>query len=406
LAYVLAMGGALAVLPAAACAARASGSIARGATALAAALCLATTVALAAALAYAVVLKVTPAARLRSALTTLQLFVSFVVYGTAVLVPSLIGREHLLFVRLDPSPSLLLFPPSWWASWIDLADGARHTVAWTGAALSVAACAAFLVLAIRMLSLDEADRLAGLSTTSKAEAAVSRKRARWLAGESFAVDVLARAQFRHDVRFRLSVLAIVPLTLVYLVSGVLDEQPQGSNPAPLVTIAVLLFPSLLQRAFVYSGDFRAAWVFYATPVRGASLVLALRSLIVRRFLGPYLAFVALLLALVAHDLPRLGAMLVLLALGSHAVLLAVMIASPGLPFSEPPERSGQSQRTLGLFVLMGVVMGLAQGGLSLALASPITMGVAFAIAAVLNVALEAALRRRVDTLMARVEFSG
>jgi hypothetical protein len=83
-----------------------------------------------------------------------------------------------------------------------------------------------------------------------------------------------------------------------------------------------------------------------------------------------------------------------------------MIASPGLPFSQPPERSGQSQRTLGLFVLMGVVMGLAQGGLSLALASPVTMGLALAIAVVLNVGLEAALRRRVDTLMARVEFSG
>lgn len=404
--YTSAIGAALAALPAAAYAARVPAPAWGGLAVVAASLGLAASVGLAAAIAYAVALRLTPPLRLRSALTALQLAVSFVVYGSAVLVPSLLGRDVMRWPPVEPTFAWLWFPPFWWACWIDVARGSPAALAWTGAAAAGLSVAALLILAARTLSLDEADRLARSVSATAGPSATPRPRARWLAREALAVDVLARAQFRHDLRFRLSVLAIVPLTLVYLIAGVLGESTGEANPAPLVTVAALLFPSILLRAFVFSGDFRAAWVFYATPASGSALVLALRGLIVRRFLAPYLAFVGVLLVFVVTDLARLGVMLALLALGSHAILLVVMIAAPGLPFSQPPDRVSQSRRTVGLFILMGIAVGVAQGGLTLALWNPLTMAAALALAIGVNVVFEQVLRRRIDRLMAGVEFAG
>ena len=174
-------------------------------------------------------------------------------------------------------------------------------------------------------------------------------------GEARAVAVLVRAQFRHDNRFRLTVLSIVPLTLVYMFSGFdeggLDPFLGGRQGHTLVYMAVMMFPPMLRAALTQSDAYRAAWIFHGTPADKRALVMALQEL--RR-------------AGVPGAVPRLprrhlrrgrwavrgwcALHVVLLGLISHLLLVVDLMLNPEVPFSRPvvarrPHRDGRSCRS-------------------------------------------------------------
>lgn len=401
LAYVLAIAGAQSLFPLIGYAAAGGLNVARGALGLVAVLVTTLTTAAGATALHALVLRRTSPSRLRALLTVVQLTMSFGLYGLLVLLPSRIGRAYLFDPLADRPWWLWALPSTWAASLLEAGPGG-----WWLAPAALAVPVAVWWSASRWLSLGYAEQAAAVGALP--DAGVREPVAPRLgSGESQAVALLARAQFRNDMRFRLAVLGIVPLTIVYLFLGIIDEDfAHGSRGHPaLVYVAVLLFPVLLKTAFARTDAYRAAWVFYAAPVSAGRLLLGQRTVIVRWFLGPYVAAIGILLAYLLPSIVNALVAVAVVSLLSHALLLLVMFLDPELPFSAPPQ-VGSNTRSVVVAVLPAIVVGqfLPQTLVRLSGSPALGAGAVLGLLA-LNVGLDRLLRRHVDRLASRVEFS-
>jgi hypothetical protein len=163
------------------------------------------------------------------------------------------------------------------------------------------------------------------------------------------------------VRFRLGVLGILPLTLLYMFlaveSGPLPD-PFASQDVTqgivLLYLAALISPALLVPSFVYSDAFAAAWILHATPADRRRLVLAMRNSIALGFIAPCATLIALTFAwyfatpwhAVVHGIALAGC-------ASFFLLLAILV-NPGLPFAAPVQRGRFTLRTLVPFTIAPV----------------------------------------------------
>jgi hypothetical protein len=266
-------------------------------------------------------------------------------------------------------------------------------------------------IVVGRLSIDYAERLGDAAETPSWEALRTARPLRrgWLFrdGEARAVALLVRAQFRFDQRFRLTVLSIVPLTIVYLLSGLQDREldpfaPEGGGA--LVSLAVMLFPPMLRSAVGQSEAYRAAWVFHGTPASKPGLVLALKRIIVVGFIAPYLLLLGVGYAMLVGRPAAMILHMVVLGLVSHLVLVLDMMLNPEVPFSHPVSRGGRSLATFVSILSVTIVGLLLHVGLRLAYATlPGTVALLTGVA-LLNLIAEAALRERLRGLDARAEF--
>jgi hypothetical protein len=350
---------------------------------------------------YGLVLRHAAPRRLRAMLTALQLTTSFGLYGLLVLLPSRVGRAYLLDPVAD-RPAWLWAVPSTWAA--SLLDAGRS--GWWLAPLALAIPIVALWSASRWFSIDHAEQVAATGTVPDATRG-ARVAPNFRTGEAQAVALLARAQFHNDMRFRLAVLSILPLTIIYLMLGVMDEdlarKSQG-HPA-MVYVALLLFPVLLKSAFARSDAYRAAWVFYAAPVSPGRLLLGQRTVLVRWFLGPYVVAIGLLLSYVLPSALDALVAVAVASLLSHALLLVVLLVDPTLPFSAPPQ-VGSNTRGILVAVIPAIFLGqMLPRALTRLSTSAVLAGGAVLLLVLLNVGMDYLLRWRVDRLASRVEFT-
>jgi hypothetical protein len=361
---------------------------------------------------YVGVLKFVRASRLASALSYLQLALAFVVYGSYLIVPALLGEEFMHSASLPKAWWTLVNPASWFAGWVTLAAGGRTGVDFAGPMLSLLALLASGWFVAGRLSMDYAQRLGEIGEAHLLGAGRERGRPLgdgWLFsnGEARAIALLVRAQFRYDHRFRMTVLSIVPLTVLYLFAGL-----RGGNLDPfsvargesLVYFAVMFFPPMLRGALSQSDAYRAAWVFHGTPASKSALVVAAKQFVVVGFLLPYLLLLGVFyVVMVGKPGPILLHMMVL-ALISHLVLLMDLLLNPDVPFSVPVRRSGLTATTIVSIVLVTLVAATLQLGLHIAYATIVgTIALIVGLLA-LNLVGEIALRLRLDGLGERAEF--
>jgi ABC-2 type transport system permease protein len=315
---------------------------------------------------YVTVLKIVPAARLTRALSYVQLGFSFFVYGSYLLIPRYVAHAEIVTQELPRERWMLLNPTVWFAGWTLLASGEHTALMAAASAFSIAALAASALIVGGRLSIGYAERLIEAEMAPGASRSGARPQARltagWLFanGEARAVAVLARAQFRYDNRFRLMVLSILPLTLVYLFTGLgdggLDPFETGHQGHTLVYMAVMMFPPMLRSALSQSDAHAAAWIFLGTPADRRALVLALRNVLAVWFLAPYLAFLGVLyLALVSQPM-MVPVHILLLGLFSHLLLMADLLVNPDLPFSRPHTRGARTGATF-FSILAAVLVG-------------------------------------------------
>jgi len=216
-----------------------------------------------------------------------------------------------------------------------------------------------------------------------------------------AVSLLASAQFRTDQKFRLGVLGILPLTVIYLLAGFSDtDGPEIMKREPLlVYYAVLFFPVMLRQFLVYSEAWRASWIFHAAPMPFDEIVIALKNTVVSRFLVPYLTLVMLLLGWL-YPRPPLELVMhgVVIGLLSHALLTADLLVNPSLPFSQPTRHGTRSMALLLLMVPTMVIISTIPfwRPFLYATAGRTFLGVAALV--VVNVLLHESLLTRVDRL--------
>lgn len=367
LTYVLAVTVSLSLVPAVALSMRLGFDFTVGAALILATSLAAVTTALAMVLLYGLLLRHVPAQRLKNALSYLQLATSFLIYGGYVLVPRLLEDSPIMQRQLEKTPAVLLFPASWFTSWVEIARGVLGWKELLPTAISVIALVVVARAAAGRLSLEFSERLGALTTVSGGtkEAPRARSWSPFRGGEARAVWLLIRGQFRSDQKFRMSVLGILPMTAIYLIMTIADgsvSDPfvrglRGSN-ATVLNMAVIMFPVLLNFALTRSENFMAAWIFYATPADRQATVNAMKRTILFYFVVPYLALFGLLLSIWVHNVLHIAVHILVLALISNLTLTIMTVTSPELPFSRPPQKGERTVNML-LVTLIAVVLAAA-----------------------------------------------
>jgi hypothetical protein len=310
---------------------------------------------------YGTLLRVFGAARLQKALGYAQTLIGVAAYGGVVLVLQFVGRQTLGAATMPREPWLLLVPPAWFASYLEIATGVADWNAWVRAAMSIGFLGAMAALLRGPLGIEYAERLGQLASAAPTQTAPKPVRAALLftRDEARAVALLVRAHFRHDLRVRLGVLALLPLTLLYMFLGARDGRggdpftAEGARSGDLIALAVLFFPTIVVQQFSASEAYRAAWIYFATPANRAALIVSLKNVIVTFFLLPYVAFLAVAFTWrfghLGHALVHAGFM----GLIGHLALQTGALVEPRLPFALPPKKSANSAA---MFAWMLIVM--------------------------------------------------
>jgi hypothetical protein len=328
------------------------GSLRRGAAAVVAIVAWAWAVALLVVVAHTALLRLVSAVRLGRALGYLQVVSGLMVYSGMLVVGRTL-REP--FIRSAEAPDawwLLAIPPAWFASYLELAAGELNSTTWIRFALSGVAIVVPLFALTRTLGLDYAARLADLQATARHDDRTTRTPG-FPRGTERAVAILVLTHFRHDLRVRTRVLAIVPLALMYLVVDV-----PGFD---LLAMAVLLFPALLAQNFAASDTYHASWIYEATPTAPDQIVVALKNIAAAYFLLPFLLFMVPLFAWRSGDVAHALVHTVMLGSISYLALQTSLAITPRLPFSMPIDKTRTDASLFAwiAFVLVGGHIALA-----------------------------------------------
>jgi ABC-2 type transport system permease protein len=330
---------------------RDGGSMVGAVASLAAAALCAVLVPLVVILVFIGLVQVVPAARLHRVLGYVQFLLSFLFIGGFFLLSR--TTRAIDAVHLEKTAALYVNPAAWFAAWIEIIEQRATATDWMAAALPVVVLVVAGLLVRSRLSLAYAERLSTMFVDRPGDTTTRRRVRQPMFGRAHhAVGLLAAAQFRADQKFRLGVLGILPLTVIYLLAGFTDDggHEELRREPLLVYYAVLFFPVMLRQFLVYSESWRASWVFHAAPMPFSEIVVGLRNTVVTHFLVPYLLLVMLLLGWL-YPRPPLEWLMHGLVVGllSHALLTADLLVNPSLPFSQPTR---QGTRSLALLALM------------------------------------------------------
>ena len=373
--------------------------------------------ALAILLGYAWMLHAVGADAVKRALSYVQLIMSFAVYGGYFLVTRAAVRRFAISFTLPKTAWLLLYPATWFGSYLELAAGKTGPLEIVPAAASVMVLAAMASSLGGRLSLDYAQRLGELQAATAHARPAGRARPTaglWFrTGEARAVALLVRSQFRNDQRFRMGVLAVLPMTLVYLLMGLRDgplHDPfvaqQGSRGFLPVMMAVVMFPSLLKMHLTRSDSYRASWIFFASPSRRMQVVRSSQNVLVAFFLLPYLLFLTALYTYFIGNVFHVAVHIGLQGLLGYLVLQVAMLADPALPFSRPPQKGRNSAATL-IFVMVAAMASTVLNTFSAALyGSALATAGAFGAIGLASVVVDRLTRARVELETESLEFEG
>ncbi len=363
---------------------------------------------------YAAMLHLVPQRRLRRVLSYLQLVAGFGVFAPLVLITY---TDWLPTTAVDPPIQLLVLPSTWFASVLPLAEGR-----WSASMLlSVLAAFGSIVVLVRYvggrLSLSYAERLGAIvsGSTAPRRPRVTAGFARaWMSPELRAVATLVRGQFRDDMNFRLGVLAILPVTVLYVFMGLRDgplpdpfvELGFGASDLFLIHLAALAMPLMLMENLFRSESYKAAWVFFSAPVDRARLVANAGNCVTVFFLVPYLILLAGVLAWAFGHLWHAVTHALVLGLMAHVLIHTALIFAPRLPFAMPPRTGARIGSVMGVMLLGFVGVGLLPLLLWLAYARPLNTVVAIAVLTVAALLMPRYVMHRVRDRVGVLEFTG
>ena len=305
-------------------------------------------------------------------------------------------------------------PATWYAAIVPLAGGIADTREVVAAAAAFGTTVITIVFGSGGLSLDSAARLVEATTTTPTERAARR----WpdglpgfRSGEGYAVATLVRAQFSHDLRFRLAILGVVPLTVFYMFLG--WESGAGSDPfvhqssrssAPIY-MGIAFIPMVLHSALQYSDSWRAAWLFWASPSDHGRLVLAAKNFVSVVFIGAYAVLLGVLWSFVFDRIWHAFVHAAILGGLAHILLQTAVITNPALPFTKEPKRGEQSSRIFGLLFVSIVTTSLTPFVLPLIYQRLWSTVALVAAMAAVSVLLERIAHRRARSVMQALEWS-
>lgn len=314
---------------------------------------------------YGWLLRIAGPTRVLRLMSYAQLVATTMTWGGLLAITQGFGRHLLSGVTLSGNLWAFLYPGTWFASYVSLARGRAGLLELVAVGLSLLLLAALVRSISGKLSLEYVERLSRL-TTAAAPAAVAERPSRWLGilgSETRAVAILVRSQFRYDMKFRLGLLSIVPITFIYLFLGTRGGSPADpfvagashGNETGFIQLAMMFLPMSLRRTLVTSESYRASWIFYTSPADRTRLALAARDIITLFFLVPYLTLLAGIFTYFFHN--ALHAVVHAFFLGFLAYLVVqfgVMI-NPQLPFSLPVTKDTNAGMNFGMMMVVMMI---------------------------------------------------
>ncbi len=369
---------------------------------------------------YAAMIHLIPQRRLRRVLSYLQLVAGFAVFAPLALVTM---TDWLPTNAVDPPIQLLVLPSTWFASLLPLAEGNWSASILVSAAVAFGSIFVLVRYVGGRLSLSYAERLGAMASRSTGPRRPRRSRGSRGTGGSArvrmspelrAVATLVRGQFRDDMNFRLGVLAILPVTVLYVFMGLREgplpdpfvELGFGASNLFLIHFAVLGMPLMLMENLFRSESYKAAWVFFAAPVDRARLVSNSGNCVTVFFLIPYLVMLAGVLAWAFGNFWHAVAHVLVLGLMGHILVHAVLIAAPRLPFAAPPRTGTKIGPVMGVMLFGAVGVGLLPLLLWVAYAHPLNTVAVIAVLTVAALLMPRFVTHRVRDRIGTLEFTG
>jgi energy-converting hydrogenase Eha subunit A len=290
----------------------------------------------------------------------LQLVLSFIVYGSGMIFSSLFTSGVLNDVHLVHERWMLLLPPAWFSSVITIFSSSHTWLDFASILMGSAAILALFLYAYQKLSLEYAAMIARLDESSEERRSTRPSRAMSLPmftrNEGRAAARLIRNQFKYDQKFRMSVLAIIPLTILYLIAGLSGgggladpfvDPAEHVEKANLLYFALAFFPVLLMASLVRSDSWQASWIFHATPCDKGRIVLAVKDVLVVFFIIPYVFGLGVVFSFHFESIEHVLLHVFILSMLSHLILQVIVMINPYLPFSRPTRKG---ERTAGIFI--------------------------------------------------------
>ncbi len=319
---------------------------------------------------YASLLKYVSRERVTSILSYVQMIMGGVVYTGYIVVPKVVSKS---FIQVEDITDwwIFLLPPTWYASFIGLA-GEIDSSHWIWSSLvGLAALGMLYMYCMTYLSIDYSASIARSLTASGKKEPKSVKLwqgrigalGRFLNPEETAVFRLVWAQFKYDSRFKMTILAIVPMTVLYIFLAVVDDggiaDPFVSGIAEagphsfLVFFAMGIFPSMIQGGVLHSVSYQASWIFFATPANLTNVMLSTRRFIQLFFILPYLLALLVVFCWFFGNLLHSLMLLVVLYFLTMIQLSVTYLLFAGVPFSRPVKK-GQNAASVFLSIIMPV----------------------------------------------------
>ena len=371
-------------------------------------------------LVYAAILRYVHFRKLKNVLSYLQLTMSFIVYGSYSLLPSFIEKVGADLPGTKPWWVYLL-PMSWFSSFFDLASGTFDPPSILAAAVGVISFVAIIPFALSKISITYAESLSEASTVPEEKNSSQSTGSRNVSSafqrdEDRAIAMLIRSQFKHDTRFRLGILAIIPLTILYLFMGLrgggklfdpFNPDWKSLANSALIYFVIVLFPMTIKEAVTRSESYLASWIFFVTPASQTRLVLSVKKILFWFFVVPYLSLLGVVFLYYFRNIVHVLMHMLVLFLFSYSFLQIFLLVKPQMPFSVP-RQLGERATILGAVMILGpvVLVGLLLGFSFFVYQNTGVYVVVVALLALLTMLLEKLLVRRVSRKLARLEFRG
>jgi hypothetical protein len=309
--------------------------------------------------------------RMERILGYVQLIFMFVVYGGYFAFTEQL-RDVLEGLDIAGVWWMHLLPPNWLMGWYRMVIGDAGQLDLVLASGGTVLFAVLVWLGMGNLSMNYAESLSEQKSTPDQKVVKTPGRAArtpWvqrLVGTTRPEDrvalLLTWSHFKHDMKFRLSILSAIPLVVLYLLLGwkegmempdpfLMAETVESSRSNFFIVFAFAIMPMIFQGAVGFSSHAAASWAFHASPCDRVQLVLAGKRIVQVVFMLP-----AMLLVIgifwwsygnPLHAVMHAGLLYVLVLV----ILSLIHLTGAGLPFSAEKNASGSAGRNVMSFFL-------------------------------------------------------
>lgn len=369
---------------------------------------------------YTAILRFVHFRKLKNVLSYLQLTMSFIVYGSYSLLPSFVEKVGADLPAIKPWWVYLL-PMSWYSSFFDLANGTINSVSVLASAVGIVSFVGIIPFALGKISISYAESLSEASTVPEERSTDRSPGSRQVSSffrrdEDRAIAMLIRSQFKHDTRFRLGILAIIPLTVLYLFMGLrgggklfdpFNPDWKSLANSALIYFVIVLFPMTIKEAVTRSESYLASWIFFVTPASQTRLVLSVKKILFWFFVVPYLSVLGLVFLYYFRNILHVLMHLLVLFLFSYSFLQVFLLVKPQMPFSVP-RQLGERASILGTVMILGpiVLVGLLLGFSFFVYQNTIVYLIVVVLLILIAMLLERFLVLRISRKLSRLEFRG